>query len=358
MGKPTRRKASTAPPRSSSYRGVTWHAHSKKYECRISIKGSKRFLGYFSDDGEAARVYDEQAALFGKPLNFPLPEGQEQAMEDETTKQADEPAAAEELENSAETTHDEETRKRSKYVGVCWYKKNNRWEAKIWMNGKSNKLGYFLNEAEAARVYDEQAALLGKPVNFPKHNGQQKAVKKREGLFKLPTTTRPSKYVGVNWHKREKKWQSHICFNGKKQTLGLFLNEEEAARVYDKQAALRGKAMNFPQHEGQEQAVKTKSKKKNSYTLPSTKASEKQDDVIIMDDGYDQSSSSSSSSLSSSSSSFSASSASYCTSVAMAFIAQSSIVEGEDLMNRRTGACFTSDAPELADDLCVVCMGK
>jgi hypothetical protein len=38
--------------------------------------------------------------------------------------------------------------------------------------------------------------------------------------------------------------------------LGLFHDEKEAACKYDEQAALRNKPVNFPQHEGQEQAVK------------------------------------------------------------------------------------------------------
>ena len=45
------------------------------------------------------------------------------------------------------------------------------------MYGKSKNLGYYHDEKEAARMYDEQAALLGKPVNFPLHEGMEQAVK-------------------------------------------------------------------------------------------------------------------------------------------------------------------------------------
>ena len=71
---------------------------------------------------------------------------------------------------------------------------------------------------------------------------------------------RPSKYVGVNWHKKRKKWEAKIRIDGKKKFLGLYHDEKEAARIFDEQAILLGKAVNFPLHEGMEQAVKPASK--------------------------------------------------------------------------------------------------
>ena len=65
----------------------------------------------------------------------------------------------------------------SKYVGVNWQKQHKRWEARITIDGKRKNLGYYHDEKEAARMYDEQAALLGKPVNFPLHEGMEQAVK-------------------------------------------------------------------------------------------------------------------------------------------------------------------------------------
>lgn len=41
-----------------------------------------------------------------------------------------------------------------------------------------------------------------------------------------------SKYVGVNWHKRSKKWQSKIKYKGKQYTLGMFNDEEKASIAY------------------------------------------------------------------------------------------------------------------------------
>ena len=43
----------------------------------------------------------------------------------------------------------------SEYVGVNWYKRLNKWVAKIWVNGKKKHLGYFINEYDAHLAYQK-----------------------------------------------------------------------------------------------------------------------------------------------------------------------------------------------------------
>ena len=45
-----------------------------------------------------------------------------------------------------------------------------------------------------------------------------------------------SKYKGVSFFKREKKWHARIQANGKKIFLGIFKNEIDAAKAYDRAA--------------------------------------------------------------------------------------------------------------------------
>jgi hypothetical protein len=54
----------------------------------------------------------------------------------------------------------------SKYRGVSWRKDKSQWEAQIKVAGKLEHLGYFDDEAEAARAFDTRAAELGRPTNF------------------------------------------------------------------------------------------------------------------------------------------------------------------------------------------------
>ena len=56
--------------------------------------------------------------------------------------------------------------KSSKYRGVTWNKSHNQWKAEIKVAGKLEHLGYFDDEAEAARAFDTRAAELGRPTNF------------------------------------------------------------------------------------------------------------------------------------------------------------------------------------------------
>jgi len=43
----------------------------------------------------------------------------------------------------------------SKYVGVSWNKRANKWTSSINYNGKKHHLGYFTNELEASNKYQE-----------------------------------------------------------------------------------------------------------------------------------------------------------------------------------------------------------
>ena len=45
-----------------------------------------------------------------------------------------------------------------------------------------------------------------------------------------------SKYRGVNWDVREKKWMARIMIDGKQKYLGRFIKEEDAAKAYNEAA--------------------------------------------------------------------------------------------------------------------------
>ena len=70
QGGPAIQRSSSGGP--SRFRGVIWHKSNSKWEARIYEAGKQRFLGYYTSEAEAARVYDEAALrLTGRAVNFP-----------------------------------------------------------------------------------------------------------------------------------------------------------------------------------------------------------------------------------------------------------------------------------------------
>lgn len=62
-------------------------------------------------------------------------------------------------ENMRRATNKENTT--SRYIGVCWHKRNKRWAASITKRNKRIHLGYFEHEADAARAYNASMAQAG-----------------------------------------------------------------------------------------------------------------------------------------------------------------------------------------------------
>jgi hypothetical protein len=151
----------------------------------------------------------------------------------------------------------------SGFVGVGWDKrmKTRKWIARINHDGKMQHLGHFDGAREAARAVDTEARRLrgddahgGRPnersrrwrLNFPTEREVQRA--QERGLLltaedKAAASRRqgPSKFVGVCWSQRDRKWMATIRHDGKRQHLGYFDDEHEAARAIDTAARrLRG----------------------------------------------------------------------------------------------------------------------
>ena len=116
----------------SDVRGVSWEKVRGVWRAHIRIKREKVCLGHFATEQEAvavrAKAWNE--AFPGKP-------------------DVDAPTSSE-------------------FTGVCWNKREGKWQANIRIKGRKMSLGRFDDAEEAARVYDTACIRLGRdPKNFP-----------------------------------------------------------------------------------------------------------------------------------------------------------------------------------------------
>ena len=127
----------------------------------------------------------------------------------------------------------------SKYVGVWFDKRKKKWTAQIYIDGKTRYIGAYDDEDEAAVNYARAVFKYRSEKNQPKTREQslftldlsdvpaQPPVLKR-GHIKEGT----SKYVGVYFDKRKKKWIAQIHIDGKTRLIGAYDDEDEAAVNY------------------------------------------------------------------------------------------------------------------------------
>ena len=124
----------------------------------------------------------------------------------------------------------------SRYNGVCWAKRERRWLASIRHEGQLQHLGYFDEEQDAARAFDEAALRLRGDQAHGRRGRQGPAwrlnfateaqiavaaeaeaavearASEREALVaQREAAGEPtSRYVGVSWHKVPRKWVASI----------------------------------------------------------------------------------------------------------------------------------------------------
>ena len=104
----------------SKYTGVSWHKASNKWRSQIRLGDKSKDLGFFTSEEEAAEAYQNALKIYhdGGDLSF---------METRIPS--------------------------SKYTGVSWRKRENKWVANIKINGKLKHLGLFTVEEEAAEAH-------------------------------------------------------------------------------------------------------------------------------------------------------------------------------------------------------------
>jgi hypothetical protein len=162
----------------------------------------------------------------------------------------------------------------SRFIGVSWATNGSgtqgKWQARIQHDGHRENLGSFEEDKEedAARTFDAASrrlrgaqahggGSLGRQwcLNFPtdeeitsaaqtcaankdkedKKEEERQAEKEdqRAAAARKLVGARTSRFLGVAWTKRTGKWHARIQHNGSRESLGYFVEQEDAARAFD-----------------------------------------------------------------------------------------------------------------------------
>jgi hypothetical protein len=128
-------------------------------------------------------------------------------------------------------------------------RRGNRWHARIEVHGKSIHLGYHDDAFQASLIYDHAARRYFGDfarLNHPRSPRMEAYEQRLDRILageqpKLPFVRPPaappvpkrkSAQRGVYWDKG--RWRAVITVKGRKQHLGYFLDEGEAARAYQR----------------------------------------------------------------------------------------------------------------------------
>lgn len=111
---------------SSTYIGVSWSKETSKWMSGIQYKGKRIHLGLFDNEIDASITYNR---------------------------------ALSEIENKTFNTDAYKPKRSSKYKGITFAKKHNKWYSSVRVNGVKKHLGSFASEADAYRAQQREMCI-------------------------------------------------------------------------------------------------------------------------------------------------------------------------------------------------------
>jgi hypothetical protein len=214
------RRAKVKRATSSAYVGVVWDRTNNAWKASLMHEGRTLNLGLYRDEEEAARRYDEVAfTLKGvrAVLNFGVPRGR--------PKKVSIPRQREPTLN---------------YEGVL-RGRNGVLLAIVYEGRRMIYAGRWQTPEEAALARDRALLFLGQgrtKLNFPRkakeHGPRSPKELRRDALLLRKPVRTTSRYLGVAWNDRDKKWTADVFMDGAAMYLGDFAQERDAAIARDR----------------------------------------------------------------------------------------------------------------------------
>ncbi|KAK1739935.1 putative AP2/ERF family transcription factor family protein [Skeletonema marinoi] len=268
----------------SKYTGVSFDKKANKWEAKISIDGKQRHIGAYESEEEAAVDY-ARAVVKLKKQRARYTSRVDAFVLDLTgvPPQPPIPKSAGRIKEGA-----------SKYTGVSFDKKANKWEAKISIDGKQRHIGYYESEEEAAVDY---ACAVVKLKGQGALDKAREAKECKRDLSDIPSQLPipksagcikegASKYTGVSFNKKANKWQAQISIAGKSRFIGYYVNEEEAAVDYARTVFKfkgQGECMKIGYYENEEEAAVDYARAVFKYKNQAALGKAREQDSFIID---------------------------------------------------------------------------
>ena len=243
------------------YKGVYFLKAKKKWFAQIMIGGKQRHIGYYDNEEEAAVDYARAVYKYRSEKKQAKAREQRSVIVDlsDVPPQPPIPKSSGQIKEGA-----------SKYVGVAFDKSMKKWRAQIGIDGKlRSHIGYYDNEEEAAIDYARAVFKYRSEKNQAKARDQSSFLADLSDVPPRPPITKrvshvkegASKYVGVCFDKRRKKWSAQIMIGGKQRRIGYYDNEEEAAIDYAR-AVYKYRSEKKAETEKTQHALKTSKRKR------------------------------------------------------------------------------------------------
>jgi hypothetical protein len=227
--------AQTTLNRTGRYKGVCWCVEKEKWKSELKRDYVNYFLGYYDDDTDAAKAYNNFAHYFNTTNNANY-----------VLNKIDEIDYCPIPQNIPELNRLKfQNEKTSMYNGVFFCKSRNTFYTSIKHMGKSYYLGASNNEKECAMLYNKQAAYFNQIDGNANYILNEQFDKTPENILKTKIENykdnKSSQYYGVNWSKQRKKWRAVIVVNKKQIHLGFYDDELDAAIAYNNYAIEQNK---------------------------------------------------------------------------------------------------------------------
>eukprot|EP00985_Skeletonema_marinoi_P024854 scaffold17674_cov148-Skeletonema_marinoi.AAC.3 len=128
----------------SKYKGVHLNKQKNKWQAKIGFEGKNRHIGYYDNEDEAAVDYARAVFKYKNQAALGKAREQDSFIIDLSDVPPQSPISKSEgrIKEGA-----------SKYTGVSFDKRMNKWEAQIFFEGKQRHIGRYENEEEAGADY-------------------------------------------------------------------------------------------------------------------------------------------------------------------------------------------------------------